>query len=225
MDPANPAALHSPVSRHAAPPIRAVPLHLLLGGLVAAAMLALAAVLMWQGWQASRTALLQAARSNARDMGLVIDEKVRRMTEPAQATLRQLALDPITQATTLSQRMQRLRPLVQALAGDSLVSAVYVGYENGEFLLVRTLADPAMRAAFQAPPHADYLVQSITLDRTGQPAGRWAFFTGGLEPLGDQARPDYRFDPRTRPWYQDAKRTGRQGMSDAYVFSPRTRSA
>lgn len=218
MDPANPAALHSPVSRHAAPPIRAVPLHLLLGGLVAAAMLALAAVLMWQGWQASRTALLQAARSNARDMGLVIDEKVRRMTEPAQATLRQLALDPITQATTLSQRMQRLRPLVQALAGDSLVSAVYVGYENGEFLLVRTLADPAMRAAFQAPPHADYLVQSITLDRTGQPAGRWAFFTGGLEPLGDQARPDYRFDPRTRPWYQDAKRTGRQGMSDAYVF-------
>lgn len=30
--------------------------------------------------------------------------------------------------------------------------------------------------------------------------------------------PDYRFDPRTRPWYQEAKNTGLASLSEPYAY-------
>ncbi|WP_342128830.1 HD domain-containing phosphohydrolase [Hydrogenophaga sp. OTU3427] len=195
-----------------------VPLHVLIGSLVVVCMLALAVLLMWQGWQAARGALLSAAQDSARDMGVIINEKTRRVLGPAEASLRQLSLDPVGHATTLEQRLERLPALTEVLVHVPLVSSVFVGYDNGEFILVRPLEKADIRQRFGAPPKANFLVQAVTFDERRQPRGRWLFYTANLVPLADQPRPDYVFDPRTRPWYDGARRSGQQSLTDPYVF-------
>lgn len=195
-----------------------LPLHLLIGGLVVASMLALAALLMWQGWHAARAAMLAAASDSARDMGLLINEKTRRVLGPAEATLRHLSQDPLAAAVSLPQRLARLPVLTQVLVHDPLVSAVYVGYDNGEFLLVRALDQPAIRVQFQAPPRANFLVQSIVRESSGERIGRWHFYSADLVPLSVETKPEYRFDPRSRAWFESARSSDRQRLSEPYVF-------
>ena len=81
--------------------------------------------------------LSATATQTARDAGKLITEQARRMLEPAQSTVRQLGFDPIATATTLDERLQRIYVLSEELAVNELVSAIYVGYDNGDFVLAR----------------------------------------------------------------------------------------
>jgi hypothetical protein len=87
-------------------------------------------------------------------MGIIINEKTRRILGPARATLAQLVFDPLGSADTRLQRELRLHVMAQVLLNERLVSAVYAGYENGDFFLLRPLGSPAMREQYQAPPRA-----------------------------------------------------------------------
>src|SRR5690606_13813085 len=82
---------------------RAIPLPMLMGGVVVFCMLVVAATLMWQGATAARYMLLSAASGDARDMAVIINEKAQRALGPAEATLRQLAFDPIGGAESLDE--------------------------------------------------------------------------------------------------------------------------
>ena len=57
-------------------------------------------------------------------------------------------------------------------------------------------------AAFEAPDKAVLLVQSVTRDAAGVMHGLHQFFDADGRLLDSVAKPDYRFDPRTRPWYK-----------------------
>lgn len=189
-----------------------------MGSVVVASMLVLAAILMWQGSQAARASLLSAAFVNAQDMAVIINEKTRRILLPAEATLRQLSLDPLGSFETLDERLTRLRALTQVLVHGELVSAVYIGYRNGDFLLVRPLDDPALARQFAPPDDARFLVQSIDATPDDAPIGEWLFYSANLNLLERRPMPDYRFDPRTRPWYEAAETPGRQTLTPPYIF-------
>ena len=135
-----------------------------------------------------------------------------------QSTVRQLGFDPLTTATTLEQRLQRIYVLSEELAVNELVSAIYVGYDNGDFVLARPLDRPEVRRRFEAPPMANFLVQSVTQQADGSRRGEYRFFTADRKEIERRAQPDYRFDPRTRPWYQAGVRSGAPELSMPYVF-------
>ncbi|MGE4368936.1 MAG: HD domain-containing phosphohydrolase [Burkholderiaceae bacterium] len=197
---------------------RSIPLPVLTGAVVVASMLVLAAVLMWQGSQAARASLLSAAFASARDMSVIINEKTQRILSPAEATLRQLSLDPLGGYDTLEERLERLRVLTQVLVYGELVSAVYIGYADGDFLLVRPLDDAAVARQFDPPAGALFLVQSIMRQPNGDQVGEWLFYNSDLKLLDRRAMPGYQFDPRTRPWYQSARVPGRQTLTAPYIF-------
>lgn len=160
------------------------------------------------------------------------------MLVPAEATLRQLSLDPLGGFETLDERLTRLPTLTQVLVHGELVSAVYIGYTNGDFLLVRPLDDPALARQFAPPDDAAFLVQSIeataqgitpgsaTTDRSrlhrveqhNAVTGEWLFYTADLTLLERRPMPAYQFDPRIRPWYQAAEASGRQTLTTPYIF-------
>ena len=55
--------------------------------------------------------------------------------DPADATIRLLAFDPVASASTLPARLRRLPVLARLLEQNQLLSAVFIGYPDGQFLL------------------------------------------------------------------------------------------
>jgi len=194
------------------------PIRVSIATVVVAAMALLASVIMGMGWVGARQSLLDTAALTARDAGLLISEKSRRMLEPTQATLRQLGFDPIADATTLDQRLARLHVLTSELVANPLLTAVYLARADGSFLLVRGLSHPAMRERFDAPAQARFLVQSMSRHGAGPLKGDFLFYDADLRLVQRQSEPQYRFDPRTRGWYQKAVGVDTAVLSVPYVF-------
>jgi HD-GYP domain-containing protein (c-di-GMP phosphodiesterase class II) len=190
----------------------------LIAAVVVTSMLALASVLLWNSWLSARNALLDAASQNFSDLGNLVNEKSRRIVGPAQATLRQLSFDPLTRATRLEQRFERVVVLADILQHNPLLAAVYAGYPNGEFFLLRRLHTPELRQLFDAPGQAGWLVQSMTRAQSSRLVGQWHYLAPDLRPLRTQNLPDYQFDPRSRPWYDNALRTPGQQLTAPYIF-------
>ncbi|MCL7462950.1 HD domain-containing phosphohydrolase [Pseudomonas sp. NW5] len=199
-------------------PARGVALRHLTALAVVASMLVLGLGLLLQGQKALHTVLLSAASDDVERVGDLISERAGHMLAPARSTLSLLQHDPITRANSLPERLQRLPVLAATLEVDPTLSAVYIGYANGDFLLVRPLPRSAPALKAQAPAGAHYLVQSITYDRDGQMRGEWLFHDRQLQLLEHQQRSDYRFDPRSRPWYQQALARTDSVMTSPYLF-------
>ncbi|HZG18511.1 MAG TPA: HD domain-containing phosphohydrolase [Herbaspirillum sp.] len=195
-----------------------LPVRFGISALVMAGMILLAVVLVSLGWWGARQVLLDMAERSAEDSGRIMTERSRRIIDPAVATLRQLAFDPITQATHLDERLTRIAAFSIDMVANPLVSAVYVGYPNGDFLLVRALRGAEQRAFFSAPAAAAFLVQTITHNAAGQQQGQYRFYSAELKLLALQDQPGYLFDPRTRPWYARADRSLAPSISAPYVF-------
>jgi HD-GYP domain-containing protein (c-di-GMP phosphodiesterase class II) len=176
------------------------------------------AVVVGLGWSGARDSMVETAAKSALDSGLLVTEKSRRMSEPAQATLRILATDPLSEATTQEQRLLRLRTLSDVLISNTLAESIFVGYTNGAFMLVRSLDKQATRKLLNAPPKSNFLVQSVEVKADGRKVGEYLFYTANLKLLERRSRPDYRFDPRSRPWFAASTGTDAQLLSDPYVF-------
>lgn len=197
-----------------------VRLEVLTASVVVLAMLLLTALMTYQVSSSARQALVSASGDSAQRVSMLITERVQRIVNPADAIVRLLAYDPVTTATTLPQRLRRLPVLAALLEQNPLLSALYVGYPDGEFLLLRPLHHPASRVQEGAPENAAFLLQSIAQEKgPGTPlVGRWSFYDTQLTLLTTALRPDYQFDPRTRPWYQEAQHSRSQILTAPYLF-------
>lgn len=193
-----------------------LPLQLLIPIVVVCAMASLGGLLMSQGWQIARGLMLTSASDAIDTMGVLINEKLGRVVAPASATLRHLAQDPLAGAQSLPQRLERLPVLVGALRHLRFVSAIYAGYPDGEFFLVRSLGEGVDWGGANPPPGAAFLVQSIQRE-DGRSLGEWRFYDDGLRLLR-QDRVETAFDPRERPWFRNAQAGGPQSMTRPYVF-------
>lgn len=201
-----------------APRSRGISISLTVTTAVVIAMLLVAAAVLTLGWVGARSALVVTATRTANDSGALINERARRMLEPVQATVRQIALDPIVSVTSLPERLKRLYVLSDELIANPLLASLYVGNKKGEFLLVRPLENAAMRERFLAPPRANFMAQARTLHRDGSIVGEYFFYSADNVLLERRVVPDYQFDPRTRPWYKAADATTASVLSDPYVF-------
>ncbi len=197
-------------------PGRGVSLQYVVALAIMLGILLLGAGLAWQGYQGMRQALVAAAGDAAHQVAKTIDERARRLIEPAQSSLRMLAFTPTP--GSLEQRLERLPQLVESLGVNSMVSSAYVGYSNGEFLLVRRLRDPQLMQRFAAPAGTEYLVQSMSRGENAEMQGEWRFYDHDVHLLQAQAKPDYHYDPRPRPWFVSASTRASTVLTRPYVF-------
>jgi HD-GYP domain-containing protein (c-di-GMP phosphodiesterase class II)/HAMP domain-containing protein len=122
----------------------------------------------------------------------------------------------LIEAADHSQRMEQVGVLITALKELPQVASVYVGYDNGDFFVARTLTNDAERRHLGAPVQAAYLVQSI--DHGGATV-RWVALDDALRHLREWSPTVESFDPRTRPWYQMAQQTDAIVRTAPYVFA------
>lgn len=195
---------------------RGISLQWLVALAIVLGMLLLGAALAWQGYRGIRQTLVAAAGDTAQQVGKTIDERARRLIDPVQSSIRLLAHNPA--AHTQAQRLDRLPQLVETLNANRMLSAAYMGYPSGDFLLVRRLRDPQLLQRFAAPPGTAFLVQRVSRGEGGVVQGEWRYYDQALNLLQAQAKPEYRYDPRTRPWFAEASAQPATVLTPPYVF-------
>ncbi|KAA0875415.1 HD domain-containing phosphohydrolase [Nitrincola tapanii] len=201
--------------------MRRIPLQFLVALVVALSMLLTAAALIYQGYRGMEAAMVETASQSAEQLTRFTQERIRALVEPGQAALRLLRHDPLTQAQDLPTRLNRVPALAETLQTNPLLSAIYIGYDTGEFLLLRHLDHAKNREFFQPPSEASFVLQTISLAETSSRfpwTGEWRFFNDQYQLLETRKKPDYRFDPRTRVWYQRALQAEHTVLTPPYVF-------
>ena len=134
-------------------------------------------------------------------------QTIERMEGTARAAAAALAASPMVSAAPDQRRghLAGLGLLLRAMPG---VSAAYVGWPDGDFVLLR----PVNRIVrgLGAPDGADWLAQWA--DSSG---GRFEFLDARMHLIETRMPPGYLFDPRRRPWFREA-----QAGTDTIVTAP-----
>lgn len=165
----------------------------------------------------SRETLLTAAQDVFGRIGNEAGERLERLRGPIVGAVSLLSRSRLADATTLAERLQAVPLLVETLRLNPAVSAVYAGYGDGDFILVRPLANAEQRQSFSAPRATRYVVQSVER-QAGQVQGRFIFLDDKLAVLENRERRDYLYDPRDRPWYREALQVDENIETAPYVF-------
>jgi HD-GYP domain-containing protein (c-di-GMP phosphodiesterase class II) len=193
------------------------PLRVHIATVFTAVILAACGVIAWSNHVQGKHIVLGAAEDLIHRIDKEANTALKNLFEPVETVVTWASVAPLTAAGSLGARMPTLPTLAEVLRRRPQVAAIYVGYDNGDFFLVRALPDDASRKDFTAPQNAAFLVQSV--ERRGsvlQP--RFMLFDAELRHISDATRPGYRFDPRERPWYVQAMK-GRDAVVTApYVF-------
>lgn len=206
-----PAALQSLVRR-------GLGLRLLLASLVVACMVAMASLQLGINVWMGRGRFEQDALRAAQTASGLIEERSRHLLQPNAIVLRQIGFSPLATAQTLAERLDRRHVLTTELAANPLLSATYLGYRNGDFVLARPLRSDALRDSVRAPENAAFLLQTQTVQADGKALGQYHFVAADGRLLLTRAMPEYRFDPRQRPWFQLAEGRDDPVVGDPYLF-------
>ncbi len=186
--------------------LRAKRLHVrlftLMLGLIIAFFLALALVTWYMGTERDMRDTNDKITRVGRELKGVLDAEL----DPMKTAIRMLAETSLVSGRTHRERLAQFGAMAAALEQNPTAGAVYAGTGNGSFVMMRNLKDrPKDRATFSAPDEAKFLVQSVNRD-TGAAVGQFDFYDAKLAPVKSVSKPDYQFDPRVRPWYEQAER-------------------
>lgn len=195
------------------------PLHFHIWATFAVLLLGVGALVSVGGYIVTRMSLQSAASDLSQRISGETVKGVQELISPAETVVRLTSYSLLTTATTAEQRLERIPLLRDALETSPALDAVYIGYANGDFFVMRRFSSDADRALLSAPASARYIVQSISHDRQG-PHGFNLFLDEALTPLNKVSAPAYAksFDVRTRPWYLEALASGRLIRTDPYIF-------
>ncbi|MWV16867.1 HD domain-containing protein [Pseudomonas sp. L-22-4S-12] len=138
--------------------------------------------------------------------------------QPIRRLLSLLVLNEHTQASDTARRMQLLPLFAQALQDNPKLASLYLGYEDGDFFMVRPLRSDKLKATFDAPANAIYQVWSIERSGEARPISESQYFDADLRLLSRRQNLKEVFDPRTRLWYRNALDKGKLIGTDPYVF-------
>ena len=198
---------------------RRLPFHVHIATLFSLLIIGAGGVIAWHNHTQNRELIISASQELVQAIGGKTATGLEAIYQPAELLIDLLAHLRLHQAHTLAERMESIGYIADALEHSPSLSALYVGYDSGDFFLVRPLRDnAAVRAQFEAPAAAVYLVQSIERGAGASLRGAYVFLDRALSVIERREVADYMFDPRARGWYQQALATSRQVKTAPYVF-------
>ncbi|MBB6341896.1 HD-GYP domain-containing protein (c-di-GMP phosphodiesterase class II) [Pseudomonas fluvialis] len=199
-------------------PSRRIPLYVHISYLFVGLLLAFA--LVSNGYQFMQTSALMVngAKKHFELVGQRAIAELDALYRPTVGTVSLMAHQRLIHADNLQERLDSLQFLITALDSHPAVTALYMGYDSGDFFMIRPWRnEPALMSLFQPPSGTQWLVQSIQVV-DGKPVGEHVFIGLDYQVIERRAKPDYQFDPRSRPWFLSAKQRGDLYVTDPYRF-------
>ena len=135
-----------------------------------------AAVTITTQYIQTRKMLLVSADALSERIGEQTRQGLGRITEPAILTVSLLSRSNLAAARTEEDRIAAVSFMAEALRSSLQLSAVYVGYKDGDFFSVRPInLASAWGRSLDAPKGDAYLVPRLAHDAAGNRAGRFLF--------------------------------------------------
>lgn len=198
---------------------RQLPLRLHIATLFIALILLLGLAVVWNSFNKTTQLILRSADERFERIADQTSQRLNTLVTPVATTVDLLAWQRLTTDHSLLERLDHLGYLAEALNQSAHLSALYIGYDDGDFFLLRTLPPGSpLRDTLATPNAARYLVQSVERNGSAATIGTFLYFDADLKLLQRDVRPDYTFDPRTRLWYQIAHSRPDRIRTDPYLF-------
>ena len=176
------------------------------------------AILTIQSYRGAQALLRDNATTLSQRIQGELTTKIHRILASADSELDILVHSDLPLASEISQRLAEVPLLLSTLKARPLIESAYVGYADGSFILFRPIATDRAVAPADVPPGSALLVQTITRDDTGHAVAEYRYFDDKAQLLRVEARTDYVFDPRQRPWYGAAQAASDTIVTEPYVF-------
>ncbi|MFO1379604.1 MAG: HD domain-containing phosphohydrolase [Chitinivorax sp.] len=198
-------------------PPRALPLQIVMGALFCLLVAGVGLAIGLFGFRESRTMLLSASQEVFSHADRQMQLSALNLFQPLQAAIEQLAYHPATGHSDWQQRLPAAAALADILDRNASVASVYIGYLNGDFMMLRPLRNTAERQRWQAPDAASYSLEQI--DRQA-PQIRYQrlYFDRQRQRIGQRNVSDAPLDPRLRPWFKLAHGSDGVAMTQPYIF-------
>ena len=169
-----------------------------------------------------KTAAIDSAEVLFKEISSTIIGKINLITAPISTLTCTSAnkLHKISSKTVESNLYKNLHFMKNIVDANNNLMSVYIGYDNGffyQFFSVR--GDHSIMETYKAPSGTQYIDRAITLGGDGNLQQHWRFLDANLIILSDRLEHEVTYDPRTRPWYINAKNTGETIFTAPYVFS------
>ncbi len=171
----------------------------------------------WFNYLGSKQILLASASDVVKRSGNSTVLELLRVYDPVEGFVNTLSFHPIIEAKTTQERLTYLSFLRSGLETGAAMSAVYIGYEDGSFFLLR-LISPTYKPSFAIPEGSKYLVQTIETSPGKESKILFYFFNEELAEISTLVPEDYDYDPRTRDWYTTATSKDTSIRTDPYIF-------
>ena len=118
---------------------------------------------------------------------------------------------------------ERMRVVLDAMP---VVSAIYIGFDNGGFVLLRRLSSNVARHHLAAPNNAQYLLERIAPETgdassragTTSAAATLTFLDDTLHAIRVSQPLSLLYDPRSRDWYRQARAQAAPILTGPYWF-------
>ncbi len=168
----------------------------------------------WLSYARIKDAVIESATQLFDRTAAVVSERVSAENARIALALGFASESPLASATTFDTRMQSIAVLRDALEASPWLIAVYAGYPNGDFLSLRR--KPGGTSDFDPLPHGTaFVLQSIDRPQ-GVRRARYLYADAQLRIIAQRNAPKYRYDPRTRPWFQAGRDV--PASTPPYVF-------
>lgn len=197
---------------------RTVSLRIIIALVLCLSIFFLSVLYIYQAYEGMKAGILSATQTTAQHLSEAVSQTIKATLLPPSVTLSLLRHDAITTAESFQERLASLNLLREALTSNPICSAVFVGYSTGEFFMLRKFSGSHPLVLTPAPKGTRYLLQTVTLQANGELLGELRFYGGIFNLLEHRILQDYRFNPRIRPWYQEAILSDRVEITPPYIF-------
>ncbi len=171
----------------------------------------------WFNYNGMKDFLLSSNSESIKRSGKSTILELQRIYDPVEGFVKTLSYHPIVNAKTTNERLEYLAFLRSGLEAGSAMSAIYIGYEDGSFFLLREIG-VNYKPNFSIPEGSKYLVQTIEVVPEKGSTVLFFFYNTNLEKIDAIVPENYEYDPRTRDWYQLAISKEETIRTDPYVF-------
>jgi len=146
-----------------------------------------------------------------------LETQLENIYQPPGQALNLLSLGGLPATQTLSQRLAHLRSFAQLLTDNPQLNSAYLGWPDGDYLMLRPLGESQHQHRFNAPQEAHWMAWHVQNENTERNV-TYLFLNQQLGIIEARLMVDDGFDPRQRPWFQDASGSQRQIVTLPYVF-------
>ena len=195
-----------------------VPLHTIIAGFFITLVVAFGSLLGWYNYKETSQLLLDAS-------GKVFDQVQKELSlnyqgayKPVATAVKVISTSNLGMAEELEERLTYLAMLKMALEEATYLSGLQVGYDNGDYFIIRPLNRGYLKERFKGPKGASFVVDNLTTADDGKRYMERIWFSQTLNEVGREPLQATEYDPRVRPWYLLAQENTEVRGTDPYHF-------